>query len=150
MLSSNLSSAIGSTFTSMLRFLPFPGDAEGYYSDTGSPFLLIRNCLLTPPAAAVVMYKVTWLHKTLFVCIVSRSLPMNSVTSTVNQFFDPFAKLRKATVNFVMSVCLSVRMKQLGSHTTDLHEVWYLSIFRKTVDKIQLWLNPDKNNGYFT
>jgi hypothetical protein len=50
----------------------------------------------------------------------------------------------------VTSSCLSVRMEQLVSHTTDLHEVWYLSIFRKYVDKIQLWLNPDNNNGYFT
>jgi hypothetical protein len=62
----NLSSAIGSTFTFVFSFLPFPGDAEGYYNETGSPFLLIRNCLLTPPAAAVVMYKVTWRHTTLF------------------------------------------------------------------------------------
>jgi hypothetical protein len=31
-----------------------------------------------------------------------------------------FAKLRKATVNFIMSVCLSVRMEQLG---TDFHEI---------------------------
>ena len=29
-------------------------------------------------------------------------------------FLDAFAKLRKATVNFVMSVRLSVRMEQLG------------------------------------
>jgi hypothetical protein len=32
------------------------------------------------------------------------------------------AKLRKATINFVMSVCPSVRMEQLGSHWTDFHE----------------------------
>ena len=42
-------------------------------------------------------------------------------------------KLRKATVNFVMSVCPSVRpparMEQLGSHWTDFHEISYLSIF---------------------
>jgi hypothetical protein len=64
--SSTWSSAIGSTFTFMFCFLSFPGDAEGYYNETGTPFLLIRNYLLTPPAAAVVMYKVTWLHTTLF------------------------------------------------------------------------------------
>jgi hypothetical protein len=27
---------------------------------------------------------------------------------------------------------LSVRMEQLGSHTTDFHEILYLRIFRKT------------------
>jgi len=47
-----------------------------------------------------------------------------------------FAKLRKATINFVMSVRPSVCMEQLGSHWTDIHEVSYLSIFRKSVDKI--------------
>jgi hypothetical protein len=34
-----------------------------------------------------------------------------------------FAKLRKATVSFVISVCLSVRMEQLGCHWTDFHEI---------------------------
>ena len=52
------------------------------------------------------------------------------------------------------SVCLpvrpSVRIEQLGSHWTDFHEIWYLNIFRKSVEKIQLSLNSDKNNLYFT
>jgi len=34
-----------------------------------------------------------------------------------------------------MSVCLSVRTEQLGSHWTDCHEILYLIIFRKSVDK---------------
>ena len=34
-----------------------------------------------------------------------------------------FAKLRKATISFVMSVRLSVRMEQLDSHLTDFHEI---------------------------
>ena len=33
-----------------------------------------------------------------------------------------FAKLRKATTSFVMSVRLSVRKEQLGSHWTDFYE----------------------------
>jgi len=41
-------------------------------------------------------------------------------------------------------------MEQLGSHGTDFHEIWYLSIFQKYVEKIQVSLNSDKNNGYFT
>ena len=48
-----------------------------------------------------------------------------------------------------LSVCPSVRMEQLGRHWTDFHEVWYFSIFRKSVGKIQVWLKYDKNNGYF-
>jgi len=42
-------------------------------------------------------------------------------------FLGPFAKLRKATINFVMSAHLSVRpsvhMEQLGSQRTDFHEI---------------------------
>jgi len=55
-------------------------------------------------------------------------------------FLGAFAKLRKATI--VMSVCPSVRpslrMKKLGSHWTEFHEILYLSIFRKTIEKIQV------------
>jgi hypothetical protein len=34
-----------------------------------------------------------------------------------------FAKLREASVSFVMSVRPSVRMEQLGCHWTDFHEI---------------------------
>jgi len=34
-------------------------------------------------------------------------------------FLRALAKLRKATISFVMSVCPSVRMEQLGSYWTD-------------------------------
>jgi hypothetical protein len=49
-----------------------------------------------------------------------------------------------------MSVHLSIRMEQLGSHWTDFHEIWYLSILRKCVEKIQASLKSDENIGYFT
>jgi hypothetical protein len=53
-----------------------------------------------------------------------------------------------------MSVCLSVRpsvlMQQLGSHWTVLHKIWHSTIFRKSVEEIQLSLKSDKNNRYFT
>ena len=41
-------------------------------------------------------------------------------------------------------------MKQLGSHWTDYDQTWYLSVFRKSVKKIQVSLKADNNNGYFT
>ena len=47
-----------------------------------------------------------------------------------------------------MSVFL--RMEQLCSHNTDFKDICYLSIFRKYVEKIQVFLCSDKNNGYFT
>jgi len=37
------------------------------------------------------------------------------------QFSGAFAKLRKATIIFIMSVCLSVRVEKLGSHWTNFH-----------------------------
>jgi len=44
-----------------------------------------------------------------------------------------FANMRKATIRFVMSVlpsvCLSVRMGNLGYQWTDFHVILYLSIF---------------------
>ena len=54
-------------------------------------------------------------------------------------FLGAFAKLRKATISFV----LSVRMGKLGSQWTDFHEILYLSILRNTVDKIQVSLESD-------
>ena len=63
---------------------------------------------------------------------------------------DAFAKLRKATIFFVMSVRPSVRMEKLGSHWSDFHEILYFSIFRKTVNKIQVSLKSNKNNRSFT
>ena len=38
-------------------------------------------------------------------------------------------------------------MEQLGSHSTDFHEIWYLRVFRKYVEKIQLSLKSDENNS---
>jgi len=41
-------------------------------------------------------------------------------------------------------------MKQLGCNMKEFHEIVYLIIFRKYVDKIQVSLKSDKNKGYFT
>jgi len=46
------------------------------------------------------------------------------------------------------SVQLSTHMEQLGSHGVDFHEIWDLSIFQKSVKKIQVSLKSDKNNRY--
>ena len=61
-------------------------------------------------------------------------------------FLGAFAKFRKATTNFVMSV----RMEQFGSHWKDFHEIRYLSILRKSAEKFQVSLKSVKNKGYFT
>ena len=74
-------------------------------------------------------------------------------------FFGAFAKLRKATISFIMS-CLSVplflRLSVRPRGTTRLplggffYEIFYLGMFRKSVEKSQFSLKSDKNNGYFT
>ena len=45
---------------------------------------------------------------------------------------------------------LPFSLEHLGSDWTDLNEIWHLSIFRKSVEKIHVSLKPDKNNGCFT
>jgi hypothetical protein len=42
-------------------------------------------------------------------------------------------------------------MEQLGSHWTDFHEIWCLSVFRKKLsEKTQVSLKSEKNKGYLT
>jgi len=40
-------------------------------------------------------------------------------------------------------------MEQFDSHKTDFLEIWFFTIFRKSVEKIQDLLKSDKNNGDF-
>jgi hypothetical protein len=51
-------------------------------------------------------------------------------------FLGTLTKLWKAAISFVMSGCLSICMQPLISHWVDFHEIWYLSIFWKSVKKI--------------
>jgi hypothetical protein len=61
-----------------------------------------------------------------------------------------FAKPLKLTISSVMSICLSVRMVQLGYNCTVFYEFWNWSIIRKSVQEIQVRLQSEKNNAYFT
>jgi len=49
-----------------------------------------------------------------------------------------------------LSLRLSVRMQKLGSHSMDFRVICCFSIFPKSVEKIQVSLNSDKNNWHFT
>ena len=44
--------------------------------------------------------------------------------------------------------CIFMKFDICGG--THFHEIRYTSISRKNVQKIQIWLNPDKNNRHFT
>jgi len=70
-----------------------------------------------------------------------------SSTAPIICFFRVFAKLPKAIINFVMSICLSVRMEHFGSHSTDFHDILYLRIFRNYIDKIQVPLKLKITTG---
>jgi hypothetical protein len=63
-------------------------------------------------------------------------------------FLGAFAKLRKATISFVMSVRLSNRMEIFGSHWKGFHDIWHKNVFQKSIEKIQVSLKSDKNNSY--
>jgi len=47
-----------------------------------------------------------------------------------------FAKLRQVTFSFVMSVCLSVRLEQVGCHWTDCHEIDIRVFFENLTRKL--------------
>ena len=64
-----------------------------------------------------------------------------------SSFLDEFAKLRKATISFVVSVRL---YGTTGYPLHGLSAILYLSIFRKYVVKIHATLKSDKNNGHST
>jgi len=74
------------------------------------------------------------------------NLTLYQVTQTI---LGVFAKLRKSIISFVVSV-LSLCKEQPGSHLTDFHEIWNLTIFRKPVEKIKVLLKYKKNNRRFT
>jgi len=65
-----------------------------------------------------------------------------------------FAKLRKATFSFVMSVCpslrLSVRMEQLTTRNwKKLHEIYVPEFFENLSRKYKVSLEAHKNERYF-
>jgi hypothetical protein len=65
-----------------------------------------------------------------------------------------FAELRKASIRFFRSVCLSVRPleKKLVSHSTDFHEIRHVNIFQKALSKkkFKISLKCVNNSGYCT
>jgi hypothetical protein len=63
-------------------------------------------------------------------------------------FVGAFAKLRNATISFVMSVCPSAwnNSAPIGRNYMEV----YIGIFFENVPKIQILLKSDKDNGYFT
>jgi hypothetical protein len=61
-----------------------------------------------------------------------------------------FRRVCKICEKRLLASCPSVRLSAVGSHWTDFHDIWYFSIFRKSVEKIQILLKSDKNNRHYT
>jgi hypothetical protein len=61
-----------------------------------------------------------------------------------------YAKLRKASISCVACVRPSAYPSVRMEHWEDIHGIWCLSTFRKSVEKIQVSLKSDKNSGYVT
>jgi hypothetical protein len=116
------------------------------YENNGFP-VSHRLLVLSPFSQYVLVYCVLGVR---FFCFIALSLPFAASFRVFLSFFSAFAKLRKTTISFIMSVRPPVRMEQIGSHWTNFHEFWYLSIFRKSVEKVQVSLKSDKKKGYFT
>jgi hypothetical protein len=76
---------------------------------------------------------------------------VNAFFGQKREFLGAFAKFRKATSCF-RHVCPSFRLlarKKIGTGRI-FPKFDVLSIFPKSVEKIQVSLKSDKNNGYFT
>jgi len=72
---------------------------------------------------------------------------VQAVVVLASQFIDLFAELWKVAISFVMSAYPSICMEQLVSHWTDFNEIWYLSLFWKFIEKIQILLKSDRITG---
>ena len=91
-----------------------------------------------------------WFQTPAFKCDCIQTIYLQKKLYILLVFLGAFAKLRKVTISFIMPGLLFVCMEQLCSHWIDFYEIWYLRIFWKSVERIQVWLKSDKNNGQFT
>ena len=82
-------------------------------------------------------------------CIDHNSQYVCSIISPFKELLiGAFVKFRKADINFVtyvsLSVCPSVHTNQLLSHQTNFHDTQYFSMFRKSIEEIRGSLKSQK------
>jgi hypothetical protein len=61
-----------------------------------------------------------------------------------SRFLGVLANLQKATISFIVSVCLSVRKEQFGSHWADIS---IISIIQSSIKETTFLSKYDKNDG---
>jgi hypothetical protein len=69
---------------------------------------------------------------------------IGNTNKILDKVLGAFAKFRKATISFLMSLCPLT----LGSHRKDFNEISYLGFLRKPIEKIQVELKSEKNKEY--
>jgi hypothetical protein len=131
-----------------------------YGSRTNRKYFYLRNNWLVFITETVSIYCAVRTESLNIITVNLRFYRVNSHSQLTDWFLGAFVKSRKGTISFVTSVCLSVlsvrpsvcltvHLQQLISHWTGFQEILYLSVFRKSVAKIQIWLKYDNNNWYF-
>ena len=67
----------------------------------------------------------------------------------ISFLFKRFRKISKSDY-YLCHICLSVCIEKLGSHWTDFHEILYVNILQKYVDKIlRLYYSPTRITDTF-
>jgi hypothetical protein len=86
-----------------------------------------------------------------FILSLAEYLTFSYTSPSHASFLVAFAKLRKVTISFFMSLHQFVSpscTEQLSSHWANFFYNWYLSIFQKSVGKSRVSLKSYKNNVY--
>ena len=116
-----------------------------------SSYIIVINCLVLRFYRFCVRHLVVVSHNFLITeAHNSASVRHFAILHTAHiliRFQSLFAKLRKATISFVICVRPSVRIKNTRLPLDRFSSNWYLSVFRKSVEKIQVTLQSDNNNS---
>ena len=86
-----------------------------------------------------------------------RHIMLSSVLPASTSFVGALAKLSRQTISFVVCVCLSVCLsvrpfvctEHPGSHWSKVHNILYFTLFRISVEKIQVSSQSDKQGVFY-
>ena len=116
---------------------------DGYRTEAWSwPLTAVHICSPSGPGAPTY---IGFSHVTGIICNMTL---VNSAFHTQQDFSENYPQVGHAPSK--ERPPFPARTEQLSSCRTDFHEIWYLGIFRKCVEKIKVSLKSDKNKGYFT
>jgi hypothetical protein len=109
------------------------------WEQTATMSLHSINWLVFKTETACVYCAVRSAPHSVFMCFVSMS-EQTAIISLYSINWLVFSRVRKIArsdykLHFCPAIRPSVRLEQLGSHWTDDHEIWHLSIFGKSVEK---------------